>query len=47
MSELSDVDLAGEGLPRNLTSNHMKVILRRMLHGFDDKNTFDNHVMLV
>ena len=42
MSELSDIDLADEGLPRNLTSNQKKVILRRMLHGFDDTNTYDN-----
>ena len=39
MSELSDVDLASEGLPRNLSSNQQKVILRRMLHGFDATNT--------
>ena len=42
MSELSDVDLAGEGLPRNLTSEQKKVILCRMLHGFDVTNTYDN-----
>ena len=42
MSELSDSDVVSEGLPRNLTSEQKKVILCRMLHGFDVTNTYDN-----
>jgi hypothetical protein len=38
MSDLTEVDLASEGLPRDLTSHQQKVILRRMLHGFDATN---------
>jgi len=43
MSELSDVDLDDEGLPRNLTSNQKKVILHRMLDVFDSTNTYDDY----
>ena len=42
MSELRDVDLAGEGLPRNLSSDQKKVILRRMLYGFDATSAYDD-----
>ena len=42
MSELSDSDVVSEGLPRNLTSDQKKVILRRILHDFDTTSTYDD-----
>jgi hypothetical protein len=42
MSELRDVNLAGEGLPRKLSSDQKKVILHRMLYGFDATSTYDD-----
>jgi hypothetical protein len=41
MSELTESDLAAEGLPVNLSTAQKKVLLRRMLHSFDADSTYD------
>ena len=47
MSELSEDDLASEGLSRNLSSDQKRVLLRLMLFHFDDTSTYDDHVIRV
>jgi len=41
MSELTDLDLASEGLPTNLSAQQRRVLLRRILYDFDPTNTYD------
>jgi hypothetical protein len=42
VSELTDDDLAREGLPQNLSAEERRVILRRILHVFDTTKSYDD-----